>query len=169
MRKGSSPLTRGKPNLPVNWVCCCGLIPAHAGKTSYLDQRGKLCCWFVRLLRIGLIPAHAGKTLCLAFCLLVVWAHPRSRGENKFPGERREYGYGSSPLTRGKPSLPDGERTGGGLIPAHAGKTGPRARSPRHRRAHPRSRGENLAPQGGAHPQRGSSPLTRGKHTRRRR
>ena len=30
---GSSPLTRGKPNLSVNCVVGCGLIPAHAGKT----------------------------------------------------------------------------------------------------------------------------------------
>ena len=50
---GSSPLTRGKPNLRVAHHTCNGLIPAHAGKT--------------------LKPA-AEK--------LEATAHPRSRGEN---------------------------------------------------------------------------------------
>ena len=70
---------------------------------------------------------------------------------------------GSSPLTQGKPrpGLADGGSAG--LIPAHAGKT--RAgvgRSPR-ARAHPRSRGENLADGGPKPAGEGSSPLTRGK------
>ena len=73
------------------------------------------------------------------------------------------FALGSSPLTRGKPCLRDPIPGPRRLIPAHAGKTR-RQRSLRTRRpAHPRSRGENLAP--GWHPRRsaGSSPLTRGK------
>ena len=70
---GSSPLTRGKPQLPGVSAPGLGLIPAHAGKT------------------IG-VAAGASRTR----------AHPRSRGENR-PGRhgtaRRR---GSSPLTRGK-------------------------------------------------------------------
>ena len=70
---------------------------------------------------------------------------------------------GSSPLTRGKPDcmyrqkkhagsspLTRGKRVGGvmpagigGLIPAHAGKTGSPSFVPKEEWAHPRSRGEN--------------------------
>ena len=52
-RGGSSPLTRGKPDLVANDVHFCGLIPAHAGKTG------------------GRVAGLRG-----------LWAHPRSRGEN---------------------------------------------------------------------------------------
>ena len=52
---------------------------------------------------------------------------------------------------------------GGGLIPAHAGKTLPSSRRLRRRPAHPRSRGENRRVSQFAIRQEGSSPLTRGK------
>ena len=72
-------------------------------------------------------------------------------------------GCGSSPLTRGKRDRPLGRADGGGLIPAHAGKTARRGGPITSGPAHPRSRGENRTanpktPCGG-----GSSPLTRGK------
>ena len=51
--EGSSPLTRGK----------------HAAPHSTREQ-------------IGLIPAHAGKTVRSAAVLVLIRAHPRSRGEN---------------------------------------------------------------------------------------
>ena len=53
---------------------------------------------------------------------------------------------GSSPLTRGKPSLTCPERTNERLIPAHAGKTTLSSLTSSLTRAHPRSRGENLRP-----------------------
>ena len=71
---------------------------------------------------------------------------------------------GSSPLTRGKPGWVPNRHFVPGLIPAHAGKTSTPTSKPLARRAHPRSRGENV---GDFHPGRsvwGSSPLTRGKH-----
>ena len=49
------------------------------------------------------------------------------------------------------------------LIPAHAGKTTPRRRTPLTLRAHPRSRGENAIEDLAYMPAPGSSPLTRGK------
>ena len=70
---------------------------------------------------------------------------------------------GSSPLTRGKREDRAREVLGGGLIPAHAGKTSPAAPSLSHRRAHPRSRGENRGQHGDDLSVLGSSPLTRGK------
>ena len=53
-RMGSSPLTRGKPLAPL---------------TSSVMLR--------------LIPAHAGKTVRSAAVLVLIRAHPRSRGENR--------------------------------------------------------------------------------------
>ena len=95
--------------------------------------------------------------------LRVLWAHPRSRGEN----ESVAYGIppmlGASPLTRGKP------RTGatldgiGGRIPAHAGKTQAVAAERASTTAHPRSRGENVRPKPASAYLEGASPLTRGK------
>ena len=70
---------------------------------------------------------------------------------------------GSSPLTRGKPRLDEADFNRGGLIPAHAGKTMLEAPVMRLRRAHPRSRGENLPVPSVEVAVSGSSPLTRGK------
>ena len=53
-------------------------------------------------------------------------------------------GVGSSPLTRGKPGKLCTEKVAQGLIPAHAGKTTDINRGSINKRAHPRSRGENL-------------------------
>ena len=135
-RPGSSPLTRGKRLRGLGVAGLGGLIPAHAGKTQ-------ACSW-----------VSPGP-----------WAHPRSRGENAGFQSACERLTGSSPLTRGKRRwCPPGRNTEG-LIPAHAGKTHPPRRAPRHQRAHPRSRGENIRVTnhfGGAP---GSSPLTRGKQT----
>ena len=74
-RRGSSPLTRGKPGR--------GRRPIH---------------------RVRLIPAHAGKTSPTATPLLPLRAHPRSRGENEELVHVRPPSWGSSPLTRGKPT-----------------------------------------------------------------
>ena len=136
--QGSSPLTRGKlPDL---------LIHFHV--------------W-------GLIPAHAGKTKAKVGVSLQVVAHPRSRGENSRSSRTFVSWLGSSPLTRGKPSDTQGPRRRGGLIPAHAGKT-PCRRAPCHGgRAHPRSRGENVILPLMMLAEWGSSPLTRGKLSRR--
>ena len=91
---GSSPLTRGK----------------HGGGRGLSSA-------------VGLIPAHAGKTAVEPLPLGRGWAHPRSRGENCMTTMRTQTPMGSSPLTRGKHGGELGVGRGGGLIPAHAGKT----------------------------------------------
>ena len=111
---GSSPLTRGKRDLPLSESLAEGLIPAHAGKTS-----GR--------------PSPTGAAA----------AHPRSRGENANSGRPAVSFAGSSPLTRGKRADDALRLSNPGLIPAHAGKTDERARRAVPHRAHPRSRGEN--------------------------
>ena len=132
---GSSPLTRGK-RLRRAWA----------------------------LTLQGLIPAHAGKTFAPVGALKTGEAHPRSRGENlnvALDGGGHE---GSSPLTRGKLMTRRRVPVKGGLIPAHAGKTGESRWLSGRGRAHPRSRGENPAPTRTFASALGSSPLTRGKH-----
>ena len=195
---GSSPLTRGKPRGGARGSSGGGLIPAHAGKTVWWNgrrvqepahprsrgendrpsiqramregssplTRGKLVLACNREPKLGLIPAHAGKTQGRRSRQQRGRAHPRSRGENKTPqppGPRR---WGSSPLTRGK--LPDfaGCPFKDGLIPAHAGKTAAPDEVLNSMVAHPRSRGENIHVYGFLITQSGSSPLTRGKHSK---
>ena len=198
---GSSPLTRGKPCHQARRLPARGLIPAHAGKTwrlacppwsrrahprsrgenrlgeSLLDHlqgsspltRGKQRRRLVRRVGGGLIPAHAGKTRGHDGRTQTGGAHPRSRGENADAIDDGAVTVGSSPLTRGKPEISLRNDDVSGLIPAHAGKTPSAQSAARRIRAHPRSRGENgtLAIQDLC--ATGSSPLTRGKHTRRRR
>ena len=112
---GSSPLTRGK----------------QAG--------GPRCSSGRRL-----IPAHAGKTVVAVAVRTADWAHPRSRGENRRVMDTTTSLAGSSPLTRGKQAGQRFAAIPGRLIPAHAGKTCPDLSHTTIRRAHPRSRGENL-------------------------
>ena len=136
---GSSPLTRGKL---LSLTKICGLrrlIPAHAGKTF-----------------VGVDEGGGGG------------AHPRSRGENGTRIDCDMTRRGSSPLTRGKPRRRARCRSGGRLIPAHAGKTSTVTRLLASRAAHPRSRGENTGSCGPPQVPRGSSPLTRGKRQARR-
>ena len=135
---------------------------AVGGGSSPLT-RGKQVEWSAKNKRRRLIPAHAGKTSRQSGMALSQWAHPRSRGENSTPSTTRLSPRGSSPLTRGKPSMTWGGDTASGLIPAHAGKTHPRACRALDTRAHPRSRGENNLARARRDKPGGSSPLTRGK------
>ena len=91
---GSSPLTRGKPNVTMSVASQRRLIPAHAGKT-----RGQL-----------IVLRGSG-------------AHPRSRGENRGTCPACCDDRGSSPLTRGKRCFDGQAASVHRLIPAHAGKT----------------------------------------------
>ena len=136
---GSSPLTRGKRCPPGRCRGLSGLIPAHAGKTT---------------------TTHRTRSLSRA--------HPRSRGENLWVLVVVNKTIGSSPLTRGKPKRTGQNRDVRRLIPAHAGKTFLKPTDAVHIRAHPRSRGENSNRGCSTVDQKGSSPLTRGKHLRRR-
>ena len=137
MVRGSSPLTRGKPESRFQLLSCRRLIPAHAGKT------------YLRLALMALIRAH-----------------PRSRGENRLVHWPTRSVMGSSPLTRGKRSGWPCPVARGRLIPAHAGKTMVRLGAYADALAHPRSRGENPYNLAHQPLETGSSPLTRGKPDR---
>ena len=135
---GSSPLTRGK-------------------RPSIQKLR----------LFLGLIPAHAGKTVTRLILAGLVRAHPRSRGENPRASCSLWFLLGSSPLTRGKRIPRFYLRWAHGLIPAHAGKTAFKGTRFKRSAAHPRSRGENSPQTSVRVTLPGSSPLTRGKRSRR--
>ena len=152
---GSSPLTRGKRQHDRARGHPGGLIPAHAGKTSTASARPP---------RTGAHPRSRGENVTTVIASPGSPAHPRSRGENCPAYRWSRTTAGSSPLTRGKPMVSIGLSFFEGLIPAHAGKTGSNPARAGTRRAHPRSRGENLAGAGGLIAVWGSSPLTRGKH-----
>ena len=95
-------------------------------------------------------------------------AHPRSRGENAQAWNSDCARRGASPLTRGKPIVRYIQCGRRGRIPAHAGKTRNGVSPASQGWAHPRSRGENCASLFALIFFSGASPLTRGKHRRRR-
>ena len=154
-RPWAHPRSRGENSWPI------GSTKTWAGSSPL--TRGKLSTTTRGQLTTGLIPAHAGKTTWSPSSSLPGRAHPRSRGENGQASAAYFAAQGSSPLTRGKPQRRFRRTRPLGLIPAHAGKTpvcSPR-RSPA--RAHPRSRGENWLCRACSASSTGSSPLTRGK------
>ena len=107
------------------------LVPGVQSGSSPLT-RGKLSCGRLGCRLVGLIPAHAGKTARSPCTRAAIWAHPRSRGENRRGPVHVVGEDGSSPLTRGKHIGEAKVQDGLGLIPAHAGKTNPSAQSHEH-------------------------------------
>ena len=133
----------------------------HGGSSPL--TRGKLRGVLDGDLDLRLIPAHAGKTVQPRCRTHRPGAHPRSRGENHTYRMRHLVATGSSPLTRGKRVSAQVVPNRLGLIPAHAGKTGPQWLMLSRGTAHPRSRGENTDGSVDEGIAQGSSPLTRGK------
>ena len=192
---GSSPLTRGKPPGLAGSAAAPGAHPRSRGENAFaLDRvgaqvgsspltRGKRRRQPQDAGDRRLIPTHAGKTTARALSRLRSRAHPRSRGENAPGIASASWFQGSSPLTRGNPTLyssadiapgspplTEGKLLGGDrdcgqlrLTPAHAGKTLVRMRLTSRCQAHPRSREENIMKQTADAHGAGSSPLTQGK------
>ena len=134
MPRGTSPRTRGK------------LL--SAGRKA---QKGRN------------IPAHAGKTSFVNSAPNWLTEHPRARGENHLPPTRRRRWRGTSPRTRGKRGKKGGFLAAGRNIPAHAGKTPTLVFPATLGEEHPRARGENDIGSGSENSSRGTSPRTRGK------
>ena len=152
---GAHPRSRGEnPGAYAPVGAVPGSSPLTRGKHSHTSERD---------IEEGLIPAHAGKTPSITRRSRPRPAHPRSRGENVDVTVEDASHEGSSPLTRGKRVRGRRTRMDTGLIPAHAGKTGPSRTSGWRSGAHPRSRGENGNKVATAKQPHGSSPLTRGK------
>ncbi len=132
---GSSPLARGGPSAMRRQEARDGLIPAGAGRTTSTTRSGA--------------PSRA---------------HPRWRGADLCSSALASRLSGSSPLARGGHVRDRQVRVGRRLIPAGAGRTGPRARLSCGSAAHPRWRGADHR-RGALLPAKaGSSPLARGGH-----
>ena len=130
---GSSPLSRGIPEIR--------------------DQ-------ILRAVRI--IPALAGNTISAQSYSASNRDHPRSRGEYLNLRLLGRDSVGSSPLSRGiRLNCPFGVRICG-IIPALAGNTSSALVAASSRWDHPRSRGEYARGNNRALDDHGSSPLSRG-------
>ena len=90
-------------------------------------------------------------------------AHPRVCGENTNTNKKPAGKIGSSPRVRGKLSETPYRSIGSRLIPACAGKTATKSRSPARCQAHPRVCGENSNLRCLIFVESGSSPRVRGK------
>ena len=118
---GNAPATWAHPRSRGENSQACGRPSAAAGSSPL--TRGKRLTGVPEGRAEGLIPAHAGKTTFQALLTRTTGAHPRSRGENDFFAVDLGGAAGSSPLTRGKLKFGWSNSNGTGLIPAHAGKT----------------------------------------------
>ena len=90
-----------------------------------------------------IIPAYAGSTRRSRSPRAKPADHPRIRGEHARKCSSTRSGAGSSPHTRGAPTLDVGGAELDGIIPAYAGSTATKAKKPRSRQDHPRIRGEH--------------------------
>ncbi|SUD58843.1 Domain of uncharacterised function (DUF2825) [Ectopseudomonas oleovorans] len=131
--RGSSPLARGTRFSVIQHHLTPRFIPAGAGNTS---PRG--------------MPGERRAV------------HPRWRGEHRFCSSGRGWVCGSSPLARGTRFQVFQLGSVWRFIPAGAGNTAPRCRSPGSWAVHPRWRGEHQTTLNGKTPFTGSSPLARG-------
>ena len=109
-----------------------------------------------------IIPARAGFTRSWAVTMGVPRDHPRSRGVYFDEGDLNGALRGSSPLARGLRSPLSSWGTIRGIIPARAGFTRRRRRTPATHSDHPRSRGVYIYLDATAADEAGSSPLARG-------
>ena len=130
---GSSPLARGLPASHPRPPPSTRIIPARAGFTDFLLQVGDMS-----------------------------EDHPRSRGVYGAVLMDAYGDLGSSPLARGLPVSTHADRITRRIIPARAGFTTPRSRTPASGRDHPRSRGVYRYDGPVEVWAEGSSPLARG-------
>ena len=110
----------------------------------------------------GIIPAYAGSTTTKLPRECMRSDHPRIRGEHSASWLAAVPPFGSSPHTRGAPSLPRGISIRRRIIPAYAGSTGVVLLRVASLSDHPRIRGEHSVPLAPPRALPGSSPHTRG-------
>ena len=134
---GSSPLTRGTPEI-----------------RRFVRVNGRF------------IPAYAGNSeMCSRFIVLPS-VHPRLRGELSGFFFVVHNDFGSSPLTRGTPSRALSHTASIRFIPAYAGNSKEIKWDSSKTSVHPRLRGELVDNTFIARANDGSSPLTRGTRNR---
>ena len=174
---GSSPRGRGKRPSTKKDPRPYGLIPARAGKTASSCRARVDRAAHPRaggenaehradpVDESGSSPRGRGKRGAVVVSQSRNAAHPRAGGENLINAGVEVLNAGSSPRGRGKLANAVPGASGKRLIPARAGKTGPRAGQRSREAAHPRAGGENALAAVGVEPVEGSSPRGRGKQT----
>ena len=130
---GSSPRMRGSQDHVLHESALGGIIPAHAG----LTQLSRKCHWQGR-------------------------DHPRACGAHYNGLRVGEVVGGSSPRMRGSHDIENATHNMWGIIPAHAGLTGPLQGCGRIHRDHPRACGAHLSAAAKTTVVLGSSPRMRG-------
>ena len=116
-------------------------LPPPAGSSPL--ARGTLPATDAYVNAWRLIPARAGNIRRYRFCIPLVAAHPRSRGEHPCASLDLRARRGSSPLARGTWETIKNAFQNGRLIPARAGNIVRPLCLGYVRSAHPRSRGEH--------------------------
>ena len=132
-RAGSSPHTRGAPDLLRDSGYEAGIIPAYAGSTM-------------------VVVSSTGRRR----------DHPRIRGEHDASLAGQDEQEGSSPHTRGARQRSAHAGDDHGIIPAYAGSTKEHSKTPGSLSDHPRIRGEHSTRWSSPSSNLGSSPHTRG-------
>ena len=130
---GSSPRMRGSPDVLLAQFQCVGIIPAHAGLTSFLS-----------------------------FASSRAWDHPRACGAHRSSQARRVAAAGSSPRMRGSLADAVLRVDELGIIPAHAGLTKRTWKDWLDGRDHPRACGAHAGVRAVHRVVWGSSPRMRG-------
>ena len=151
------PRTCGEHYSPVVLSLC------EPGSSPHM--RGTLRIFQISQLILGIIPAHAGNTTFTLFCGKSVADHPRTCGEHSRNSSSVSMALGSSPHMRGTLMMNFWGKIFIGIIPAHAGNTNNCRINFLLGRDHPRTCGEHWLCRTGMASVRGSSPHMRGTPT----
>ena len=136
IRLGGYPRIRGeKKSIDMGRMFTRGSPPHTRGKGNGL-QIFKLC--------FRITPAYAGKSMYFRASSIIIWDHPRIRGEKIWLSAPPMPSIGSPPHTRGKVDHLGVLQVAQGITPAYAGKSCPPSIPSACARDHPRIRGEKF-------------------------
>ena len=171
---GSSPRVRGEAAQLARAQHLPGIIPAGAGRSrrhregarrgegSSPRVRGEAEAAARLAAPTGIIPAGAGRSSCPGRWRGSTGDHPRGCGEKSSACFRTAPSPGSSPRVRGEACRSGFQHRQDGIIPAGAGRSGPRRRERAPSRDHPRGCGEKVHLGREVFARLGSSPRVRG-------
>ena len=135
--------------------------PSTVREGSSPHARGARLDFELKIHLVGIIPACAGSTACPAASFSAPGDHPRMRGEHMVLFLVTTTPSGSSPHTRGAPSIDPPFINSCRIIPACAGSTEHLLAFRAARRDHPRMRGEHVSIAFSRMRDKGSSPHAR--------
>ena len=138
---------------PTNMPMCRGSPPLARGTGTCPPCR----CWAHRI-----TPACAGNSSMPSISGVIMWDHPRLRGEQVAARQISCIFQGSPPLARGTGAGSVYVRNLPGITPACAGNRHSAISSSKALKDHPRLRGEQLPQHGLCRHVNGSPPLARG-------